>query len=126
MRHTWGRDGWGQTRGSRRRPFGGGERAPWRAHRSGAERGAAERAAAGGRLGERIEGALSVARRSGRPALAAITERVPPELDLSAAVLNARRPTDRFACLEQPDRDGFVLAGLGQAATLEARGPGRF
>ena len=48
------------------------------------------------------------------------------ELDLSAAVLTARRVEDRFACLEQPDRDGFVLAGLGQAATLEARGPKRF
>ena len=48
------------------------------------------------------------------------------ELDFSAAVLAARRPEDRYACLEQPDRDGFVLAGLGQAVTLEARGPGRF
>ena len=39
---------------------------------------------------------------------------------------DARRPEDRFACLEQPDRDGFVLAGLGEATTIEARGPGRF
>jgi isochorismate synthase len=41
-------------------------------------------------------------------------------------VLTARRADDRYACLEQPDRDGFVLAGLGQAATLEARGRTRF
>ena len=55
-----------------------------------------------------------------------MTVPVPPELDLSAAVLAARRADDRFACLEQPDRDGFVLAGLGQAAVLEARGAERF
>ncbi|MEA2407223.1 MAG: menaquinone-specific isochorismate synthase [Thermoleophilaceae bacterium] len=79
-----------------------------------------------GRLAERVGAALSSARRSGSPALAAVTVPLDPGLDLSAAVLSARRPTDRFTCLEQPDRDGFVLAGLGQAVTLEARGPGRF
>jgi isochorismate synthase len=78
------------------------------------------------RLGGRVERALHQARRSGRPALAAITVPIPPELDLSAAVLAARRPDDRFACLEQPDRAGFVLAGLGQATVLEASGPERF
>jgi isochorismate synthase len=51
---------------------------------------------------------------------------VAAELDLSAAVLAARRPDDRYACLEQPDRDGFVLAALGQAAVLDASGPKRF
>jgi salicylate biosynthesis isochorismate synthase len=51
---------------------------------------------------------------------------VDPGLDLSAAVLAARRTGDRYFCFEQPDRDGFVLAGLGQAALLEARGPDRF
>ena len=66
------------------------------------------------------------ARRSGDGTLAAITVPIPAELDLSAAVLHAKRPDDRFACLEQPDRDGFVLAGLGEALTIEARGPGRF
>jgi isochorismate synthase len=51
---------------------------------------------------------------------------IPAGLDLSAAVLMTRHPDDRFACLEQPDRDGFVLAGLGQAVALEASGQGRF
>jgi isochorismate synthase len=94
-------------------------------------------AAAEQRLRERVERALAHARREGRAAraaragaaraaVAAITVPIPPELDLSAAVLAARRATDRFACLEQPDRDGFVLAGLGQAAVLEARGRARF
>jgi menaquinone-specific isochorismate synthase len=77
-------------------------------------------------LGERVAAAAARARRSGSGTLAAITVPIPAELDLSAAVLNARRPNDRFSCLEQPDRDGFTLAGLGQTAVLEARGPGRF
>jgi menaquinone-specific isochorismate synthase len=67
-----------------------------------------------------------LARRTGGMTVAAVTVPIPPELDLSAAVLGARRPDDRYACLEQPDRDGFVLAGLGQAVVLEARGAGRF
>src|SRR5215207_2084020 len=78
------------------------------------------------RLGGRVGAAAERARRAGRPVLAAITVPIPAELDLSAAVLRARRADDRFGCLEQPDRDGFALAALGQAATLEARGPGRF
>jgi isochorismate synthase len=78
------------------------------------------------RLGTRISAAAERARRSGAPVLAAITVPIEAELDLSAAVLRARRPDDRFACLEQPDRDGFALAALGQAAAIEARGPGRF
>jgi hypothetical protein len=40
--------------------------------------------------------------------------------------LSALRPDDRFACLEQPDRDGFALAALSQAMTIEARGSERF
>jgi isochorismate synthase len=78
------------------------------------------------RLRERVEGALSQARRAGRPAPAAVTVPIPAQLDLSAAVLAARRADERYACLEQPDRDGFALATLGQAVTLEARGPDRF
>jgi salicylate biosynthesis isochorismate synthase/menaquinone-specific isochorismate synthase len=78
------------------------------------------------RLEERVSQALSAARRTGRPVVAAMTVPIDPKLDLSAAVLAARRPDDRYACLEQPDRDGFVLAGLGQAVVLEASGPGRF
>jgi salicylate biosynthesis isochorismate synthase/menaquinone-specific isochorismate synthase len=83
------------------------------------------------RMRGRVERAVARARRGGRgPAeggvVAALTAPIPAGLDLSAAVLAARRPGDRFACLEQPDRDGFVLAGLGQAAVLESRGAARF
>jgi salicylate biosynthesis isochorismate synthase len=82
--------------------------------------------AAGERLSGRVGAAAKQARRSGAGTLAAITVPIPAELDLSAAVLQAKRPDDRFACLEQPDRDGFVLAGLGEALAIEARGPDRF
>jgi isochorismate synthase len=74
------------------------------------------------------EGALDVLRsrlqRGVR--LASITVPVPADLDLSAAVLSARRSDDRYFCFEQPDRDGFALAGLGAAAVVEARGSQRF
>jgi salicylate biosynthesis isochorismate synthase/menaquinone-specific isochorismate synthase len=80
------------------------------------------------RLRSRVDRALAHVRRaSGAPrALAAVTVPISAGLDLSSAILAARRPDDRFACLEQPDRDGFVLAGLGQAAILEASGARRF
>jgi isochorismate synthase len=58
--------------------------------------------------------------------VAAITVAIPAGLDLSAAVLAARRQDDRFFCLEQPDRGGFALVALGQAALVEASGPERF
>ena len=73
-----------------------------------------------------LAAAVQRARRSGAQILASTTVPLDPGLDLSAAVLAARRTTDRYFCFEQPDRDGFVLAGLGQAAILEASGPGRF
>src|SRR5215211_4965210 len=80
------------------------------------------------RLCSRVERAIAYARASegGSAAIAAITVPVPAELDLSAAVMAARRAGDRFACLEQPDRDGFALAALGQAVVLEASGTARF
>jgi salicylate biosynthesis isochorismate synthase/menaquinone-specific isochorismate synthase len=77
-------------------------------------------------LEQRLLQAGDRARRDAQPAVAALTVALPPELDLSAVVLDARRSTDRFFCFEQPDRDGFAMAGLGQAVVLEARGPQRF
>jgi isochorismate synthase len=77
------------------------------------------------RLEERVAQAVALARRRGR-AVASVTSAVPAELDLSAAVLAARRADDRFFCLEQPDRGGFALATLGATAVIEAGGRGRF
>jgi salicylate biosynthesis isochorismate synthase len=78
------------------------------------------------RFAERVGEAGRRTRRRGARTVAALTVPVPYELDLSAVVLAARRPGDRYFCFEQPDRDGFVLAGLGQAAVIEARGSARF
>ena len=77
-------------------------------------------------LRERLGVALALARRDGRRAVASVTVPVPAALDPAAAVLAARRPHDRFFCFEQPDRDGYAVCGLGCAALVEARGPGRF
>jgi isochorismate synthase len=77
-------------------------------------------------LEERVQRALQLARRSGHRAVASVTAAVPAELDASAAVLAARRPAERFFCLELPQRDDFVLAALGTAAEIELSGPDRF
>ena len=77
-------------------------------------------------LRARIRAAGARARRSGRQAIASITVPAEPALDISAAVFASRRPDDRWVCIEQPDRDGHALAGLGEATRIEARGPDRF
>jgi len=77
-------------------------------------------------LAERAERAVAFARRDRGTAVASVTVPLPAGLDLSAVVLAARTGDDRFFCLEQPDRAGFALAGLGVAVALEAAGPGRF
>src|SRR5206468_6497064 len=52
---------------------------------------------------------------------------VPVELpDPSAAVFASRLAGERWFCWEQPDRDGFALAGLGGAHEVVSRGPERF
>jgi isochorismate synthase len=78
------------------------------------------------RLEGRVARAGETARRERARAIAAVTVALPADLDVAAAALAARRADDRFFCLEQPDRDGFALAGIGAAALVEARGPSRF
>src|SRR3982751_3969146 len=58
--------------------------------------------------------------------LTSVTVPLPADMDLSATVLAARRPGDRYFCFEQPDRDGFAIAALGAVEVVEARGSGRF
>ncbi len=77
-------------------------------------------------LERRTARALTEARRDGSVAFAAVTTSIAPDTDLSAAVLASRRAEDRFSCFEQPERQGFALAALGQAAVVEALGPDRF
>jgi isochorismate synthase len=78
------------------------------------------------RLEQRLDEAARRARRDGERWIASLTVAVPADLDLSAAILAARRPEDRFFCFEQPDRDGYTVAALGTAVGLEASGAARF
>jgi salicylate biosynthesis isochorismate synthase/menaquinone-specific isochorismate synthase len=77
-------------------------------------------------LEKRVEAALRRARRERRRVIASVTAPIAAELDLSAAVLAARRAEDRFFCFEQPDRERSTLAALGEAALVETSGEGRF
>jgi salicylate biosynthesis isochorismate synthase/menaquinone-specific isochorismate synthase len=78
------------------------------------------------RLEERLEGALRRARSVGAPVLASVTAPVQGAVDPTAVVAAARRPGEPWFALEQPDRDGWALAGLGSVRVLEARGDDRF
>ena len=83
-------------------------------------------AVASERLESRVMAALRLARRGGGRAFASVTVAVAGDLDVSAAVLAARRADDRYFCFEQPDRDGYAICGLGTAAVVTGSGPGRF
>jgi salicylate biosynthesis isochorismate synthase/menaquinone-specific isochorismate synthase len=78
------------------------------------------------RLERRVESAAAVAQGSGERALASVTVAIPADIDVAAAVLGSRRSDDRWFCMEQPDRDGYAVCGLGVAAQVEADGSSRF
>ncbi|MFL5895942.1 MAG: isochorismate synthase MenF [Thermoleophilaceae bacterium] len=77
-------------------------------------------------LRARIDDAIRAARATRRPHIASLTIEADAALDASAAVFASRRPGDRWLCFEQPERSGYALAALGEAARIEARGPERF
>jgi len=68
--------------------------------------------------------AAQAAERSGRT-LVSVTAGVEID-DPSAAAFASRLAGDRWFAWEQPDRDGFTLAGIGSAHEAVSRGPGRF
>ncbi len=73
---------------------------------------------------ESLEDAL---RRSSAGARRLVTVTAEIEVgDPSAAVFASRLAGDRWFAWEQPDRDGFALAGLGSAHEAVSRGRGRF
>jgi salicylate biosynthesis isochorismate synthase/menaquinone-specific isochorismate synthase len=78
------------------------------------------------RLRARIGAGIARARSTGEEVVVAVTLPADPAMDPSAVVAASRRAGDRWFCFEQPDRNGFALAGLGGLRTLEERGPGRF
>jgi isochorismate synthase len=72
-----------------------------------------------------LERVLAEAAARERRTLVSVT--APVEIhDPSGAVFASRRAGDRWFAWEQPDRDGFAIAGLGSAHTIESRGHERF
>jgi isochorismate synthase len=78
------------------------------------------------RLAERVTQALRRARRHGEPVLASVTARLTGAADPSAIVCASRMGGEPWFCMDQPDRDGIALAGLGCAIALEDTGEERF
>ncbi len=78
------------------------------------------------RLERRFDTALHRARATGTPALVSVTARVDPAADPTAVAVASRRGGEAWFCLEQPDRDGSAVAGIGSVRALEAVGPDRF
>jgi salicylate biosynthesis isochorismate synthase/menaquinone-specific isochorismate synthase len=78
------------------------------------------------RLAQRLEVALRRARASGVGVLAGLTEVASRTADPTAIVAASRRPGEPWFCFEQPDRDGWALAGVGGVRALEAGGADRF
>jgi len=95
------------------------------------------RTAGGGRLAlqsgdrERLRARLADAVRRARRArslraLAAVTVRVPADVDPTATVVASRAGAEPWFAFEQPAREATALATLGVAVALEAAGEGRF
>jgi salicylate biosynthesis isochorismate synthase/menaquinone-specific isochorismate synthase len=78
------------------------------------------------RLEISLDAALRRARGTGRPALASVTASVDPAVDPTAVAVSSRRPGESWFAIEQPDREGYAVAGVGCVRALEARGAGRF
>jgi hypothetical protein len=71
------------------------------------------------------EGLLAEASERDRRTLVSATMEV-EALDPSATAFASRLASDRWFCWEQPDRDGFAIAGIGTAWGIVSRGHGRF
>jgi isochorismate synthase EntC len=69
--------------------------------------------------------AVRRARRTGE-ALVGLTIPLRGDHDPSAVVLSSRREDEPWFSLEQPEREGAVLAALGCVRAIDARGPRRF
>lgn len=63
--------------------------------------------------------------RVGSGRLLSVTVEAPVD-DVCGRVMAARDENERWFCWEQPDRRGFALAALGEAATVEVDGSERF
>jgi salicylate biosynthesis isochorismate synthase/menaquinone-specific isochorismate synthase len=78
------------------------------------------------RLAALLALAVRRARRSGEQTLVTFSLPLAAEVDPTTVVLGSRRLGEAWFILEQPHRARAAVAGLGEAATLQAAGPGRF
>ncbi len=78
------------------------------------------------RLAARLARAVRRARAGAGETLATISLELAREVDPAAVVCASRRAGERWLVFEQPDRGRAALAGLGEAVSLHASGPGRF
>jgi salicylate biosynthesis isochorismate synthase len=77
------------------------------------------------RVADALESLVADAGRHDRRTLISVTVEV-GDCDPSAIAFASRRAGDRWFCWEQPDREGFALAGLGAAYEVVSRGENRF
>lgn len=77
-------------------------------------------------LDDRLGEALRRARATGSDVVVSLSGPWPENADPAEAVLASRLPGEPWFCLEQPDREGMSVCGLGSAHELVARGPDRF
>jgi isochorismate synthase len=78
------------------------------------------------RLAHRLRAAARRARSRGVTVLVSVTAPTARYPDPVAAVVASRRAEEPWFALEQPDRDGLAIAGLGCVQAIEADGEGRF
>src|ERR1700744_6208076 len=78
------------------------------------------------RLGRRLTAAARRARSRGVTVLVSVTAPAPQYADPVAAVVASRGGDEPWFALEQPDREGLAIAGLGCAHAIEADGDDRF
>lgn len=77
-------------------------------------------------LRTRIDEALKRARSTGKPVPLSVTSRLESELDPLSVLGASRRPGEHWFCLEQPDRCGSALAGVGATYEITTTGADRF
>ncbi|MGZ6272128.1 MAG: isochorismate synthase [Candidatus Limnocylindrales bacterium] len=84
-------------------------------------------ARAAARLEQRLGRAIRRARSRGTGVLVSVSTLTEHRfLDPAATVASSRRAGECWFGLEQPDRDGLAIAGLGSVLAIEAGGPDRF
>ncbi|MGH2893175.1 MAG: isochorismate synthase [Solirubrobacteraceae bacterium] len=79
------------------------------------------------RLERRVARGLGQVRGGGGPRLVSVSARVArPGVDPVATITASRQALEPWFALEQPDREGLAIAGLGCVQAIEAGGAGRF